>query len=296
MPDPDPRVDRPAGPVVGFWRHHRVASLVRADHSRDGCPRGNPIRFSPLLPSRRSGRPPAIVHGLFPPAEGLPPLGRRGSCTRAADQLVARRRCRMPYDTWDDAGRTTGTSLRSSPLSRVSHGSRLPARERCGPAQPPPRSTTETPALLGGVVAVAAVVLFAFAPPPRVPVGTTIFGSGLPLVRFRRSDGCPGAGSPPCPRGPAGAAARLVHTCGCLPVPVLSVAAAQCDGRPATPSRRPTHVRSAPPRPLLHLAEQRPAAPSPYPHSGTRRPHGPRPRLVPAPRREEEDHPSRTSP
>jgi hypothetical protein len=109
-----------------------------------------------------------------------------------------------------------------------------------------PHHGQRTPALLGGVVAVAAVALFAFSPPVR---------AGSTTVPRDRSSSVPSVsgGSPAAPEqalhrvhaGTAGAAVRLAHPGGCLPVPDQPVAAARCDGRPgdsfgvATPTSGP---------------------------------------------------------
>jgi hypothetical protein len=88
------------------------------------------------------------------------------------------------------------------------------------------------PALLGGAVAVAALALFAFSLPARAGSTTE--------PRERPSVPSVSGGSPATPEqalhrvhsGAAGAAMRLAHTSGCLPVPVQPVATARCDGRP----------------------------------------------------------------
>jgi hypothetical protein len=95
-----------------------------------------------------------------------------------------------------------------------------------------PYHGSRIPALLGGVVAVAAVALSAFSLPARA--GSTI------EPRDRAPVPSLSGGSPAAPEqalhrvhaGTAGAAVRLAHPGGCLPVPAQPPAAARCDGRP----------------------------------------------------------------
>lgn len=95
-----------------------------------------------------------------------------------------------------------------------------------------PYHGSQLPALLGVVVAVAALALFASSPP--VHAGTTtesLVRSSVPSV----SGGSPSAPEQALHRvhaGTAGAAVRLAHPGGCLPVTTQPVSAPRCDGRP----------------------------------------------------------------
>lgn len=85
---------------------------------------------------------------------------------------------------------------------------------------------SRTPALLGAVVAVTAVALFAF-PVRAGSLTEPREWSSVPSV----SDGSQAAPEQALHRVHAGTAVRPAHPGGCLSVPVQQVAT-QCDGRP----------------------------------------------------------------
>jgi hypothetical protein len=95
-----------------------------------------------------------------------------------------------------------------------------------------PHRGSRSPALLGGVVAVAAVALFALSPPARAGgTGEVPAWPSVPSV----SEGSPVPVEQALHRvhsGGAGAVGRLAHPDGCLPVSAQPVVAARCNGRP----------------------------------------------------------------
>ena len=113
-----------------------------------------------------------------------------------------------------------------------------------------PYHGTRHPALLGGVVAVVALALFAFPPTVRAVSATEL----------REQSSAPSAsgGPPAAPEqalhrvhaGTAGTAVRLAHPGGCLPVPVQPTGA-RCDGRPCDAFGVTPHTSGPPLRVLF---------------------------------------------
>ncbi len=98
-----------------------------------------------------------------------------------------------------------------------------------------PHHGSRTPALLGGVVAVAAVALFALSPPARA-------GGTSEVPAWPSAPSVSGGSPAPLEQalhrvhsGAAGTAVRLAHPDGCLPVSAQPVAAVRRDGLPGDP-------------------------------------------------------------